>query len=55
MPLTISPAVELRLKLLDGVLQGLVLLFLLLKLPLPLLRSQLQVDGGSVPDGLGTG
>lgn len=52
--LTISPAVELDLQLLDGVLQGLVLLFLLLVLPLPLLRSQLQVNGGGVPDGLGT-
>lgn len=52
--LTISPAVDLGLQPLDGVLQGLVLLFLLLVLPLPLLRSQLQVNGGGVPDGLGT-
>lgn len=54
MGLTISPAVQLGLQLLDGVLQGLVLLLLLLVLPLPLLSRQLQVDGGSVPDGLGT-
>lgn len=52
---TISPAVQLRLQPLDGVLEGLVLLFFLLVLPLPLLGSQLQVDGGRVPDGLGTG
>lgn len=52
--LTISPAVELSLQFLDVVLQGLVLLLLLLVFPLPLLCSQLQVDGGSVPDGLGT-
>lgn len=54
MQLTISPAVELSLQLLDGVLQGLVLLLLLLILPLPLLCSQLKVDGGGVPDGLST-
>lgn len=52
--LTVSPAIELSLQLLDGVLQGLVLLLLLLVLPLPLLCCQLQVDRGSVPDGLGT-
>lgn len=51
---TVSPAIELRLQFLDGVLQGLVLLLLLLVLPLPLLRRQLQVDRGGVPDGLGT-
>lgn len=53
MCLTISPAVELNLQLLDGFLQSLVLLLLFLILPLPLLRRQLQVDGGGVPDGLG--
>lgn len=42
--LTVSPAVELRLQLLNGLLQGLVLLLLLLILPLPLLCCQLQVD-----------
>lgn len=52
--LTVSPAVELSLQLLDGVLHRLVLLLLLLVLPLPLLGRQLQVDGGGVPDGLGT-
>lgn len=52
--LTIPPAVELSLQPLDGVLHRLVLLLLLLVLPLPLLGRQLQVDGGGVPDGLGT-
>lgn len=52
--LTVSPAIELSLQLLDGLLQGLALLLLLLVLPLPLLCCQLQVDRGSVPDGLGT-
>lgn len=52
--LTISPAVELSLQSLNGVLHGLVLLLLLLILPLPLLSRQLQVNGGGVPDGLGT-
>lgn len=52
--LTISPAVELSLQLLDGLLQSLVLLLLLLKLPLPLLCRQLKVDGCRVPDGLST-
>lgn len=52
-PLTVSPAVELRLQLLDGLLHGLVLLLLLLVLPLPLLGGQLQVDGRRVADGLG--
>lgn len=42
--LTVSPAVELRLELLNGLLQGLVLLLLLLIFPLPLLCCQLQVD-----------
>lgn len=54
MRLTISPAVELSLQLLDGVLQSLVLFLLLLELPLPLLRRQLQVDGGGVPDSFGS-
>lgn len=52
--LTVSPAVELSLQPQDGFLQSLVLLLLLLELLLPLLRRQLQVDGGGVPDGLGT-
>lgn len=50
---TVSPAVELSLQLLDGLLHGLVLLLLLLIFPLPLLGSQLQVNGGRVSDGLG--
>ena len=54
MCLTVSPAVELSLQPQDGFLQSLVLLLLLLELLLPLLRRQLQVDGGGVPDGLGT-
>lgn len=51
---TISPAVDLGLQPQDGVLHSLVLLLLLFVLLLPLLRRQLQVDGGGVPNGLGS-
>lgn len=52
--LTIPPAVEFGLQLLDGAFQALVLLLLLLVFLLPLLGRQLQVDRHRVLDGLGS-
>jgi len=54
-PLTVPPAVKLRLQPLDDALQALVLVLLLLVLLLPLLGRQLQVHGHRVLDGLGSG